>query len=324
MMRIHIALLLCMIGVSCVCTSQEKDTLVKKLDSLNKLPDTNIIRQENYNETTKITGRVYLYLLANDFKQQAVAPFHIKGKDWVKVGTFGAMVATTMLAEKKIQVFARELNQRNPGIHSISSFVTNFGATYEVYTLAALAAYGFVFKNEKIRTTTYLATQSYITSYAWFQLGKIMFGRQRPNYMDPITGNVAPKFHGPFYQFKKVNGEKPPNNAHTAFPSGHAALAFAAATVYAMEYRDRPLVPIIAYSAASIVGLTRITENRHWASDILVGAALGHLCGRQVVNNYHRYARIKNGEKAKQRTTVSLNMQYLNGLILPGVVVNFN
>src|SRR5215212_643509 len=100
MMRIHIALLLCMTGVSCVCTSQERDTLVKKLDSLNKLPDTNIIRRENYNETTKITGRVYLYLLANDFKQQAVAPFHIKGNDWVKVGAFGAMAGTVMLAEK--------------------------------------------------------------------------------------------------------------------------------------------------------------------------------------------------------------------------------
>lgn len=323
-MRIYIALLTYMTAISGVCLSQEKDTLIKKLDSLNKIPDTNIIRQESYNETTKITGRTYLFLLGNNFKQQATAPFHIKGKDWGKVAGFGAVVGGVMLAEKKIQVFARELDQRNPKIRSVSSFITNFGATYEVYTLAALATYGFVFKNQKLKTSTYLASQAFITSYAWFQVGKFIAGKQRPNYPDPQTGDISPIFHGPFYKFKKVNGSKPANNAHSSFPSGHATLAFAAATVYAMEYRDRPLVPIGAYSVASIVCLTRITENRHWASDLLVGAALGYLCGRQVVNNYHRYARIKNAEKAKQRTTVSWNVQYFNGQILPGVVVNFN
>jgi membrane-associated phospholipid phosphatase len=77
------------------------------------------------------------------------------------------------------------------------------------------------------------------------------------------------------------------------FLRGHTTLAFAAATVYAMEYRNKPLIPVLAYTAASLIGLSRITENKHWATDVVAGAALGYLSGRQVVNNYHRYAKLK-------------------------------
>jgi membrane-associated phospholipid phosphatase len=304
--------------------AQEKDTLVKKLDSLSKLPDTTPnVRRESYNEVTKITGKTYLVLLGNDFKQQFTAPFHLKGKDWAKVGGFAALTGGVMLADKSIQRYAVKLNERNPFIHDVGSYVTNFGASYEVYTLAGLAAYGFIFKNEKIKTTTYLATQAYLTSYVMFTLVKYVAGQQRPNYIDPETGTSLPKFHGPFYQFRKnANGSKPATDSYTAFPSGHTTLAFAAATVYAMEYRDRPAVPVIAYSAASLVGLTRITENKHWASNILAGAALGHLCGRQVVNNYHRYARLK--ARGKQPNTITFNLQYFNGQLLPGIVYHLN
>lgn len=304
--------------------AQEKDTLVKKLDSLSKQPDTTPnVRRESYNEVTRITGKTYLILLGNDFKQQFTAPFHLKGKDWAKVGAFAALTGGAMLADKSVQRYAAKLNDHNAFIHDVGSYITNFGSSYEVYTLAGLAAYGFIFKNEKIKTTTYLATQAYLTSYVMFNIVKFASGQQRPSYIDPETGKNSPKFHGPFYQFrKKADGSKPATESYTAFPSGHTTLAFAAATVYAMEYRDRPAVRIIAYSAASLVGITRITENKHWLSNVLVGAALGHLCGRQVVYNYHRYAQLKN--RGKQPNTVSFNLQYMNGQLLPGMVYHLN
>ena len=101
-------------------------------------------------------------------------------------------------------------------------------------------------------------------------------------------------------------------------------LAFAAATVYAKEYKYIPAVPVIAYSLASLISLSRITENRHWTSDILTGAALGYLCGTQVVNNFHRYARLQRQKKSKKDTPhVSLNATYLDGRIMPRLLVNF-
>jgi hypothetical protein len=87
-----------------------------------------------------------------------------------------------------------------------------------------------------------------------------------------------------------------------------------------MEYHDRPIIPIVAYSAATLIGLSRITENKHWASDVFVGAALGYLCGRQVVNNYHRYSKL---QKQKQKQSLSFNLNYLDGKLLPGLVYKF-
>jgi len=34
------------------------------------------------------------------------------------------------------------------------------------------------------------------------------------------------------------------------------------------------------------VGYSRVYQNKHWASDVLLGAALGELCGR-VVTGFH-------------------------------------
>jgi hypothetical protein len=97
-----------------------------------------------------------------------------------------------------------------------------------------------------------------------------------------------------------------------------------------MEYSDRPAVKIISYTAASIVGLSRITENKHWASDVFIGGILGHLIGRQVVNNYHRYAKLKAeagaaaGAAEKKKNTISFAPQYMFGRWLPGLVYKFN
>ena len=87
-----------------------------------------------------------------------------------------------------------------------------------------------------------------------------------------------------------------------------------------MEYKNTPWVPIVSYSAASLIGASRITENKHWFTDVLTGAALGYLCGRQVVNNYHRYSRIKSG---KPKSVVYFNVGYSNGILMPGVTYHF-
>jgi membrane-associated phospholipid phosphatase len=304
---------------------QQKDTLIKKLDSASRVQsDTsknghNNISQENYNEVTKLTARTYFLLLASDVKQQFSAPFHIKKKDYAGIAIFVAATGGLILADESINEFAINLTTNNPAIAEISKYVTRFGGAYEVYTLIALGTYGFVFKNEKIKTTTFLATQAYISSALIVETVKFLSGRQRPNYIDPATGESNPTWHGPFYRFKKTeDGKTPPSSSYTSFPSGHTTVAFAAATVFAMEYRDRPVVPIIAYSVASLIGLSRITENEHWASDVFAGAALGYLCGKLVVNNYHRYNKLQ-----KQKQSLGFNLNVLNGRLLPGFVYSF-
>lgn len=67
------------------------------------------------------------------------------------------------------------------------------------------------------------------------------------------------------------------SNSHS-FPSGHTATAFMAATMMSKEYGDRsPWYSIGAYSVATATGLMRMTNNKHWLSDVLVGAGIGIL-----------------------------------------------
>lgn len=303
--------------------AQQPDTLIKKLDSLSTKTDSaggqvNNINTKAYNEKTKIDFPTYFILLGSDFKQQITAPFHMTGHDWGMVGKFAIVAGALSLADEPIQRYGLHLSSSSDPIKNISRHVTNVGGLYEMYTLAALGAYGFIFRNEKIKTTTLLATQSYITSGVMAGLIKFITGRERPYKVNPALSEAEPTFHGPFYKpIKDVNGKK----LNSSFPSGHTTAAFSAATVYAMEYRDRPLIPILAYSAASLIGLSRITENKHWATDVLTGAALGYLCGRQVVNNYHRYAKLKAPKQKKN--TVTFNLQYNYGVVMPGLVYTF-
>lgn len=130
-------------------------------------------------------------------------------------------------------------------------------------------------------------------------------------------GVGSPTFRGPFHVLKDAEG----NRLNGSFPSGHTTVAFAAATVYALEYKDKPWVPVFAYTAASLIGLSRLTENKHWATDVLAGAALGYLTGRQVVNNYHRYAKLK--APKQEKPFLSFSVGYGNGQLMPSVVYRF-
>lgn len=72
--------------------------------------------------------------------------------------------------------------------------------------------------------------------------------------------------------------ERPDGSNNHSFPSGHTATAFMTATMLSKEYGDRsPWYSIGAYSVATATGLSRMANNKHWLSDVLVGAGIGIL-----------------------------------------------
>jgi membrane-associated PAP2 superfamily phosphatase len=81
------------------------------------------------------------------------------------------------------------------------------------------------------------------------------------------------------FPLKKLTAiPRPDTHTLNSFPSGHTAQAFAAATFLHKEYgREHPLFSILGYSTATGIGLLRVMNNRHWISDVLVGAGIGIL-----------------------------------------------
>jgi membrane-associated phospholipid phosphatase len=72
-----------------------------------------------------------------------------------------------------------------------------------------------------------------------------------------------------------------PDHGRNSFPSGHASAAFATATV--MERTFGWKAGVAAYATAAYVGVSRLSENKHYASDVAFGAAIGIISGRAVM-----------------------------------------
>lgn len=78
----------------------------------------------------------------------------------------------------------------------------------------------------------------------------------------------------------KLDHEKDPSvniiESNGSFPSGHTAHAFLAATIVHNEYKDKhPVYGIAAYTIATSVAVFRMVNDKHWQSDVLVGAGVG-------------------------------------------------
>lgn len=73
-----------------------------------------------------------------------------------------------------------------------------------------------------------------------------------------------------------VHEIRPDRTSHNSFPSRHTSWAFTASSVVSREcYRYSPWWGTGAQTAATLVGLQRVRARRHYASDVIAGAALG-------------------------------------------------
>lgn len=110
---------------------------------------------------------------------------------------------------------------------------------------------------------------------------KVLAGRARP-----YLGRDDP------HNFGLLRGWK--NRDYTSFPSGHTLIAFAAASAVTEESRrfwpDAVwVVGAAMYGGAALVGWSRMFDNQHWMSDVVVGGALGVFAGRKVVRYHHTH-----------------------------------
>lgn len=82
---------------------------------------------------------------------------------------------------------------------------------------------------------------------------------------------------------KQVVGRKrptpPTKRSNSSFPSGHATVAFAAASTIGHAY---PRLAVPAYLLAGTVAYSRIYLKRHYPTDVLAGALLGWVSAKLV------------------------------------------
>jgi len=230
----------------------------------------------------------YFPSLLNNLGRQAQSPFRANTDQWLMA--YGAVYCTAafIYVDSNIDDWARVQKEKHPWMAKTSPVITDFGGNPGIGSVLAFGVVSTVFSYKKGLQTSLLASQAMLTSGIWVRMIKILSGRERP--YATYTGHNIPGgyWHGPFSQFtyEKFPGQY--NSSFDSFISGHTATAFSIATVFAMQYRDIKIIPVISYTAAALAGISRLTEHQHWASEVFAGALVGYLCGRQVVDNFRR------------------------------------
>jgi len=97
---------------------------------------------------------------------------------------------------------------------------------------------------------------------------KLVVGRRRPIDDEATSTEFDP------FRF---------DTEYQSFPSGHAAQAFAVASVLDAELGDAsPWVPYAAYPAAGLIGASRVVGRKHWLTDVVAGSVAGLFAGHFV------------------------------------------
>jgi len=220
--------------------------------------------------------------LGQDLGHFISSPLRIKGKDLLTIGGVALITGVLINNDETIYKNFKDYQAKHSWVDTISPKITKLGdGGFSLGLAGAFYLGGTLFKSERAKETAKLTLMTFIHTGLIVQIGKHLSGRQRPSWDNGNDG-----WAGPSGFFKRY---EPYQISHyDAFPSGHTISIFGTATVVAEMYRDKPLIPIVSYSLATLCGLSRVTEDTHWLSDVFLGAVLGYAIGKYVVKKRSR------------------------------------
>ena len=217
--------------------------------------------QTSTNTYQNSLGIKFVEHLASDQRAIWTSPARLRlsDADWLlPLGTAtGILFATD-------RDFSRHLSN-SPKVLKDSRDFSNYGLASMVAAGGGLYVWGRFTHDEHRRETGLLTGEAVIDAVAVNYALKYSFGRERP-----LTDN----YHGAFF------------DGGDSFPSVHSTAAWAAAGVIAHEYPGM-LPTVLSYGAAAAISASRVSAKQHFASDALVGSAIGFLTAEAVYRMHH-------------------------------------
>jgi membrane-associated phospholipid phosphatase len=212
-------------------------------------------------ENLKVLGKKLLLNILLDEKDIFTSPFRMN-RHTAPLWLIGAATTAGLIAADRHIADAFE-NSR--GQVRWGGRISQIGAPSTLVPIIA-AYYGFgVWRDHaKAREIGVLGTETLIDSLLTVAVLKEVARRNRPDEKDPG------KFWG----------------GGSSFPSGHSIQMWSIASLVTHEYKHRPVVQVVAYSLAGVVSASRIAARQHFASDVVVGGAMGWFIGRYVYETH--------------------------------------
>jgi len=205
-------------------------------------------------------------LLIKDTIYVLSGPVQWDAKAWRDFSLYTAGISSILLLDDEI--YDGIQRNRSKTTSNIAKVVEEFGSAPSFGIMAAFYLGGTVFDNFKAKDTAVDAAVASLVSAGIITTSlKVIAGRSRPRDNEGT------------YKFQPFGG-------HHSFPSGHTTQAFSLASVIAEHY-DEWWIGTISYGIAGGVGLARVEQEAHFASDVVAGALIGTIVGKTIVR-YNR------------------------------------
>jgi len=215
-------------------------------------------------------NQTFMLGFGEDAGEVFTAPGKWKGENWWRFAAVLGTGAVLYACDQKIHDWSQD--RRTPASVDGARFGSFLGGgAFLGGLIASLYLSGEIYGDQNLRKTALLSLESWAIAGALVLGLKAIGGRARP------YTNLGSRCFRPF-SFRAE---------HVSFPSGHAASAFAVATVIA-DQTENVLVDVLAYSLSTLAAAARVHENKHWASDSFIGAVIGYVVGKKICSLHRK------------------------------------
>lgn len=204
--------------------------------------------------------------------------------DLYVLGAFSAVTVAMFPLDEQLASLIRDSTLvANHNLHRLSGGIRFFGGPGPYLIGGGMYVVGRLAHIPRATELAVHGTEAVMVGSAASAAIKVLLGRARPY----VSSDTNPR------DFRFGRGLQGADAQ--SFPSGHTTAAFAAAAAVSAETaawwpRTRWLIGPILYGGASLVALSRMYDDKHWASDVVMGAAVGTFAGLKTVRFTHTRA----------------------------------
>jgi membrane-associated phospholipid phosphatase len=188
----------------------------------------------------------------------AKTPIHWSADQWLQFGGSIIIVGVLVPTDEVLNIPFEKWT--TPGAEAFGDAGDVVGGVpFQFGLTGAALGVGLITKNKKWQNFALdnLQAQLFTGGLTW--VFKELTHRARP---ESGAGNFA--WYGPFH-----------GQSHKSFFSGHTSLSFSTATMIFLHTGKKWWIGALTYGTATAVGISRMQQQKHWASDVVAGALIG-------------------------------------------------
>lgn len=281
MKKILCFFLLCLLSLQSI--KAQNDSLVPQNIALkDTIQKESVWNRFKYDINSMSKGFVYAY----------GRPLHWEKDDYLILGATAVGTGVLFLTDKHTATYFENQGEGVP--NGVKDFGYNFGKPLFNYGVTGgIYFYGLLTNNEKVRYTGVLMITSASVGGLIQQVLKTATGRARPS-----TGIGHDSFR-PF------DGSQ----AFSSFPSGHTVLAVTTFYAISKQFKN-PWMKASCYLVGSITPLSRLWDNKHWASDVFLSTVMSVAIVESVDSFFKKQKRYNLNPEMSKKISWNLRVGY--------------